>query len=137
MHTQEHEEQRFAKISRRTAIKGLLGLPLALLTASCVPFNTATDTRSGFPTPSAPYPTPPPFPGHRIYTFSGHTKWVSAVAWSPNGKRIASGSSDTTVKIWDSPSGGNIFTYNGNGGPVNALAWSSDGKRIASGSVDQ
>ncbi len=35
-----------------------------------------------------------------IYTFSGHTADVNAVAWSPDGKRIASGGNDMTVQVW-------------------------------------
>ena len=34
-------------------------------------------------------------------TLQGHTRWVSSVSFSPDGKRIVSGSGDNTVKIWD------------------------------------
>ena len=36
-----------------------------------------------------------------MYTLHGHTGGVNSVAWSPDGKRIVSGSADATVKIWD------------------------------------
>jgi len=61
--------------------------------------------------------------------------WVSAVAWSPDGKRIASASRE--VQVWDATDGGNVFTYRGHSGAVLAVAWSRDGKRIASGSEDE
>jgi WD40 repeat protein len=38
---------------------------------------------------------------------------VTAVAWSPDGKRIASASQDETVQVWDAADGGNVFTYQG------------------------
>ena len=53
--------------------------------------------------------------------------------WSPNGNRIASGSSDGTVQVWDATTGQHIFTYRGHSGSVNTVAWSPDGTRIASG----
>jgi hypothetical protein len=37
-------------------------------------------------------------PNH--FTYSGHSDYVSSVAWSPDGKRIASGSDDMTVQVW-------------------------------------
>ncbi len=38
-----------------------------------------------------------------LYTYRGHSNPVFAVAWSPDGKRIASGSFDTTVLVWRAP----------------------------------
>jgi hypothetical protein len=46
-------------------------------------------------------PTPTPFPlGTTLLTYTGHSAAVIALAWSPDGKRIASGSADDTVRIW-------------------------------------
>jgi WD40 repeat protein len=54
------------------------------------------------------------------------------MVWSPDGKRIASGSEDNTVQVWDASTGKNLFTYRGHTSAVNVVAWSPDGKRIAS-----
>jgi WD40 repeat protein len=60
-----------------------------------------------------------------------------ALAWSPDGTRIASGGDDKTVQVWDASNGMLIYTHRGHAGRVQAIAWSPDGMRIASGSDDR
>jgi eukaryotic-like serine/threonine-protein kinase len=61
---------------------------------------------------------------------------VYAVAWSPDGRRIASGSQDHTVQVWDAQSGKTLLIYRGHTDFVNAVAWSPDSQAIVSGSDD-
>ena len=56
------------------------------------------------------------------------------MAFSPDGKRIVSGSRDNTVKVWDADSGKELLTLKGHTGGVTSVAFSPDGKRLVSGS---
>ena len=76
------------------------------------------------------------FAPHNNFTYHGHTNYVGGVAWSPDGKRIASASGDDTVQVWDAFTGGHVLTYRGHSSDVVTVAWSPDGKYLASGSVD-
>ncbi|MFB2898496.1 caspase family protein, partial [Aerosakkonemataceae cyanobacterium BLCC-F50] len=69
-------------------------------------------------------------------TFTRHQDSVYAVAFSPDGKTILSGSDDKTLKLWDT-SGKLLKTFTGHQGYVNAVAFSPDGKTILSGSDDK
>ncbi|OBT95231.2 hypothetical protein VE01_07574 [Pseudogymnoascus verrucosus] len=71
-----------------------------------------------------------------IQTLAGHLGWVEAVAFSPDGKHIASGSRDNTIKLWDASTGSLQKTLASHLGLVGAIAFSLDGKHIASGSGD-
>ncbi len=77
------------------------------------------------------------------YTYKGHTDQVLAAAWSPDGKRIASGGGaafgggDDSVQVWDALNGGHVFTYRGHTNGVNAISWSPDSRYVVSGSDDK
>jgi WD40 repeat protein len=71
-----------------------------------------------------------------VVTLKGHTDTVQGIAFSPDGKRIASGSHDKTVKVWDAETGQAILTFREHEEGIRSVAFSPDGKRIASGGDD-
>jgi WD40 repeat protein len=76
--------------------------------------------------------SPPGFELDR--TLKGHSGWVTGLAFSSDGQRLASGSWDQTVKFWDVPTGQELRAVGGNLGKakeVQALAFSRDGRWLA------
>jgi WD40 repeat protein len=73
---------------------------------------------------------------HVRATFS-HTDAVTSVVWSPDGKRLATGSDDNTAKVWDAQTGKELLTLRGRSDAVMSVAWSPDGKRLATASDDK
>ncbi len=136
-------------VGRRTAIISLAtlagvalagGMGLTLLHQRQTPLQpippAPTTAKNAPPTPTPSGPTPTPGEPITFYTYRGHTDTVQAIAWSPDGKRIASAGNAAQLHVWNSRNGQRYFTCFGHGDIIQAVAWSPNGKYIASGSRD-
>jgi WD40 repeat protein/serine/threonine protein kinase len=69
--------------------------------------------------------------GQELKSLEGHSKGINGVAFSPDGKWLASASADRTVKIWEWATGRASRTLEGNSQEVSSVAFSPDGKLLA------
>jgi WD40 repeat protein len=67
----------------------------------------------------------------------GHENYVNSISFSPDGKTLATGSSDKTIKLWNLDTGKEIRTLQGHDSYINSVSFSPDGKTLATGSDDE
>ncbi len=121
-------------ITRRAVLVGLAGAAIVGVVGGGIALLTHP---LGSQTAIQPRNVPPGTNVGTLYTFRGHSGWVWAVGWSPDGARIASGSGDATAQVWDATSGDHLIVYSGHSDSVYGVAWSPDRKRVASGGFDK
>ncbi|MBA4188738.1 MAG: hypothetical protein C0467_12130 [Planctomycetaceae bacterium] len=74
--------------------------------------------------------------GKELRRLAGHASWVTCVAFSPDGRRVASGGQDGAVKLWDMPTGRLLRTFAHPGTVPAVVAFSPNGKTMSSTGED-
>jgi WD40 repeat protein len=75
--------------------------------------------------------------GRQVVRFDPITEEIRSIAFSPDGRQLATGSEDRLVRVWDARGGACLQTFAGHTGLINAVAFRPDGGAVLSCSVDQ
>ena len=142
------ELQRLADIVRNTAgqdipnkdvWRNLSKMLQEEIRSTPAPSATSATTGSTTSTMTPPHPSLLEYwsqPDIQSNVLGRHATWVRSVAFSPDGKLLASGSWDTTIGLWNVETGREIRVLTGHTRGVESVAFSPDGKLLASGSWD-
>jgi WD40 repeat protein len=116
------------------------GFPPELQEELILPVSTVFDSQQNFlkeEDETTPIILSAGIPRRSRISSEGHSGIVGSLSWSPVGNKIASGSQDETIKIWDGKSLELLKTLKGHSSIVWSVSWNHDGSQIASGSDDR
>jgi WD40 repeat protein len=71
--------------------------------------------------------------GKEEFTLRGHTRSIARIAFSPDGKQVATASADQTIRLWDCATGKDVRLIRTKLANIEALAFSPDGRQLAIG----
>jgi WD domain, G-beta repeat len=74
--------------------------------------------------------------GRELRSMTGHTRVVMRLAFSPDGRMLATGSGDNTVRLWEVATGGERHRFTGHSTYISSLAFAPDGRKLAAASDD-
>jgi TRAP-type C4-dicarboxylate transport system substrate-binding protein/sugar lactone lactonase YvrE len=121
-----------------------VALALVISLTACAPRVASTPispTAASAPTtevlPTNPTPEASPAVEAPPLEFKGHTRRLWGVAFSPDDKYLATGSSDKTARLWDLATGETIRIFSGHTGELGEVVFSPDGKYLLTGSTDK
>jgi serine/threonine protein kinase/WD40 repeat protein len=131
------EQLRFER--RRLLARGGIVIASAI-TVGAVGFGVGILLKQNPPPKVTPTPTATQEAKHQqgelVRTYTGHSMPVNAVAWSPDGKMVASGGDDDTLQVWSATQSQVAGLSTQYGASVNAVAWSLNGRLIGVGVAD-
>ncbi|KAJ5992489.1 hypothetical protein N7451_008213 [Penicillium sp. IBT 35674x] len=131
-----HDAKRFVRKNRQIADEAPLQIYYAGLVFAPRTAIIRTEFKLDLPILRCQFPQLNEGWSAELQALEGHSDSVTSVAFSPNGRLLASGSHDDTVRLWNTATGALMETLDDHSVSVWSVAFSPDGRLLASGSHD-